>query len=393
VKQTLQKIKSKKSYKKTIDKVIASVSFIISILVGVITLVLNRSLPGEFVFLSYLILGVIFFIVMVVIYFYRVSIKKSETHYDTIRESLEKQIIQLQDKLSNTEEQWKSSYHLILSSQSKVKDGNDPAIHNLLFLKNFGLSEEDFIIDKSLVFYLTSFSTEYKKTYEVCKSVCNEMSLNLLRGDETQSIGDIFSQILRLIVKSSFIIVNIDGKNPNVFYELGIAHTLGKNIMFISKRGNEMPFDVRQYRTLFYNKEEELKDTLSDSITNFNKQKEMFFSTKNSVRSDIAPSSSDKSLKLYQKVLDIDPSNIQALLGIGGIYGKLSNSSLALEYYKKALSLDSNNVAALIALGDTYTVDKNYSKAISYFQKVIAMDPNNVAALLALAKLQQKIDD
>lgn len=202
------------------------------------------------------------------------SIKKSingayEKRYDNVRESLENDIIEIQKKLANSEEQWKASYHLILSSQGKITGENDNAIRQLSFLKKFGLTEQDFIVDEKLVFYLTSFSGKYESTYEICKEVCKKMSLTLLRGDEIETTGDIFSQIIRYIVRASLIIVNIDGKNPNVFYELGIAHTLGKNIMFISNRNNEPPFDVRQYRTIFYNTKEELKQSLPESINKY----------------------------------------------------------------------------------------------------------------------------
>ena len=42
------------------------------------------------------------------------------------------------------------------------------------------------------------------------------------------------------------------GSRPNVFYELGYAHALGKPTILLAERGRELPFDIRGYRCIFY---------------------------------------------------------------------------------------------------------------------------------------------
>jgi hypothetical protein len=55
-----------------------------------------------------------------------------------------------------------------------------------------------------------------------------------------------------LIYRSSIVIVDFSGRNPNVFYEAGIAHTLGKNVIPITQRIEDIPFDLRHHRVLEY---------------------------------------------------------------------------------------------------------------------------------------------
>lgn len=191
--------------------------------------------------------------------------KKSEG-YDAVREGIERDIIKLQYRLAKTDKQWNSSNHLVLQIQTMANNGFDPAMLELVFLRDLGLKEDDYIIDQNLIFYLSSFSSEYASIHATCKTVCDKVSMNLIRADDIFTTGDVFTQIVKYIVRATLIIVNIDGKNPNVFYELGIAHALGKNVILISKRDNDIPFDIRQNRIILYSNVEELEEVLPKAI-------------------------------------------------------------------------------------------------------------------------------
>lgn len=47
-------------------------------------------------------------------------------------------------------------------------------------------------------------------------------------------------------------VVDFTGKNPNVMYETGIAHTLGKHVIPISQSLDDVPFDMAHHRILTY---------------------------------------------------------------------------------------------------------------------------------------------
>src|SRR5262249_53609500 len=72
------------------------------------------------------------------------------------------------------------------------------------------------------------------------------------RADEDTRSGEIVAQIIIDIDRADLVVADVSGLNPNVFYELGVAHTLGKKIIHICDRSTQLPFDIRQYRTVIF---------------------------------------------------------------------------------------------------------------------------------------------
>ena len=58
--------------------------------------------------------------------------------------------------------------------------------------------------------------------------------------------------VVSLIDRSSLVICDCTGKNPNVFYEVGIAHTLGREVILITQAEVDIPFDLRHLRFIRY---------------------------------------------------------------------------------------------------------------------------------------------
>ena len=86
----------------------------------------------------------------------------------------------------------------------------------------------------------------------------------------------------------------------------------------------------------------------------------------------------------YQKVIDIDPKNAKAYVGIAIAYDNMFAHDRALTYIKKASVLDSSDPEAYFYLGVLYGNHEDYDKAIEYFMKTIQLDPNYVEAYLNL---------
>ena len=57
-----------------------------------------------------------------------------------------------------------------------------------------------------------------------------------------------FAQIDLVEFKSRIVICDFSERNPNVFYEVGIAHTLGKHVIPITQTPNDVPFDLQHPR-------------------------------------------------------------------------------------------------------------------------------------------------
>lgn len=65
--------------------------------------------------------------------------------------------------------------------------------------------------------------------------------------------GDIMNQVWQEIRRSEVVVADLTDKNLNVFYELGLAHALGKTTIIIKqKNAAPVPFDLRNYRYFEY---------------------------------------------------------------------------------------------------------------------------------------------
>ncbi len=129
-----------------------------------------------------------------------------------------------------------------------------------------GLSDAEMQVEKGLVFVLTPFDEEYRNDFFAIKTTCESVGLRCVRGDEEKASGDIFSHILRLIAKADFVIANISSRNPNVYYELGIAQALGKQAILVSRDKETLSFDLQSQRIILYADIQTLSDKLKDML-------------------------------------------------------------------------------------------------------------------------------
>lgn len=71
-----------------------------------------------------------------------------------------------------------------------------------------------------------------------------------VRADEIDRPGIITSQVIQRVVDDDLVVADLTDSNPNVFYELAIRHALGKPLVQIIKKGENIPFDVAGTRTI-----------------------------------------------------------------------------------------------------------------------------------------------
>jgi len=109
-------------------------------------------------------------------------------------------------------------------------------------------------VDEKLCFVLMPFSpkklTEIYERY-VKRSV-QQLDMRCERADDmvlpTAVMRDVWEQINRAAV----VIADLTDRNPNVFYELGMAHVLGKKVILIMQATTTIPFDVHGIRRIIY---------------------------------------------------------------------------------------------------------------------------------------------
>jgi hypothetical protein len=77
--------------------------------------------------------------------------------------------------------------------------------------------------------------------------------LHVERGDHQYLTKPLMEKVREQVVASDVILGDITGSNPNVFYELGIAFTIGKPVIFLTQDPPEnAPVDIRQFQFIHY---------------------------------------------------------------------------------------------------------------------------------------------
>jgi hypothetical protein len=120
-------------------------------------------------------------------------------------------------------------------------------------------------------FVMMPFGDWFDKYYqEIYVPAIKDAGLEPIRADELFSTGSVVEQVWDQIVKAKLLLADLSGKNPNVFYELGLAHAARKPVVFTSAVLEDVPFDLRHLRVIIYEvKEPEWAVNLRRSVTDY----------------------------------------------------------------------------------------------------------------------------
>lgn len=222
-----------------------------------------------FMFLTILVLA---FAVSFVSLWYRQSMRSERiqrqllemalhSRFSTRRADLEESLINLGMGFQKDAGDFAEVNHLALSGQ-KINENKENK-----FLSSLGL--DGGVRPKSnQIFVLTPFSDAEKETFAVMRSTLIESGFQVFRGDETKR-SDILQHVVKSMIESQIIIANLNGRNPNVMYELGIAHMLDKPVILTAKVPasiEEIPFDLRAKNIILYEDYEALTRSLAKAV-------------------------------------------------------------------------------------------------------------------------------
>ncbi len=88
------------------------------------------------------------------------------------------------------------------------------------------------------------------------------------RADDLYRPGNIVNDIWTYTKEATVLLADLTNKNPNVFYELGLAHAITKPAVLITASMDDVPFDLRSLRVIDYDKNSpNWGDLLQDRIT------------------------------------------------------------------------------------------------------------------------------
>lgn len=103
------------------------------------------------------------------------------------------------------------------------------------------------------IFVLMPFTEELKSVYQDhIRKVAKSLNLKVARADDFFTTHAIMLDIWTAICAVRLIIADCTNRNPNVFYEIGLAHTIGKKVVLITQNKDDVPFDLRHLRYIDY---------------------------------------------------------------------------------------------------------------------------------------------
>ncbi|MCG6291128.1 hypothetical protein, partial [Vibrio vulnificus] len=106
--------------------------------------------------------------------------------------------------------------------------------------------------DDNLVSVMMPFSAEFSSIYESIQGAVKSLGFTCCRADDIWEHHTIIQDIVNIIARAKVVICDCSGKNPNVFYEAGIAHSLGKEVILLTQSEHDIPFDLRHIRYISY---------------------------------------------------------------------------------------------------------------------------------------------
>jgi hypothetical protein len=121
-------------------------------------------------------------------------------------------------------------------------------------------------VDTSLVSIMMPFAG-FDPVHDAIKGAVADAGLKCERADNVWEHSVVVQDIFSLVFRSFIVVCDFSGRNPNVMYEAGIAHTLGKHVVPITQSKDDIPFDLQHHRYLSYLNNAEGRGKLRAGLT------------------------------------------------------------------------------------------------------------------------------
>lgn len=132
------------------------------------------------------------------------------------------------------------------SAEEIPKDEKSERIKKLERTANVSAADTCFVMQP----FAAPLGTYYEKIY---KPAIEKAGLTPVRADaDIFGTGKIIDQVWTGINAAKVLVAELTSRNPNVYYELGLAHALKKPVVLISSNEEDVPFDLHHIRVIYY---------------------------------------------------------------------------------------------------------------------------------------------
>jgi hypothetical protein len=107
-------------------------------------------------------------------------------------------------------------------------------------------------VDPNLVAVMMPFDARFNPVYAALQVATHNAGMVCQRADDIWVHDHVIQDVVSLICRARVVVCDLTGRNANVFYEMGIAHTVGKDVIMITQAAADVPFDVAHIRHIRY---------------------------------------------------------------------------------------------------------------------------------------------
>jgi hypothetical protein len=140
------------------------------------------------------------------------------------------------------------------------------------------IKSQEVIVDTipGTAFIIMRMDKDYKEGPEICKTikeVCKSFGIKAVRADEVEHSDKITDLILDKIRTSEFLIADLSGERPNVYYEIGYAHAISRSPHLYRRLGTKLHFDLSVHNVPEYESIDDLKRQLTNRFSALKQRK------------------------------------------------------------------------------------------------------------------------